>query len=182
MPKVVVRYTVKPERAEENQRLIERVFAELAETAPEGLRYASFRLEDGVSFLHVASIDAEDGSNPLGAIEAFADFTRDIGERCDERDAHCGAAGAMCALREYGKARDKGLRVGSHDVLPACCPSRLPRRVPRTLPVSDSLRHHPDASCNAPSTKSHHVHWIMAVLAADLRRAPPGPGAPTPAS
>ena len=84
MPKVVVHYKVKPERVDENQHLIERVFAELAETAPEGLRYASFRLEDGVSFLHVASIDAEDGSNPFGAIEAFADFTRDIGERCDE--------------------------------------------------------------------------------------------------
>jgi hypothetical protein len=84
MPKVVVRYKVKPERVEENQHLIERVFAELAEAAPEGLRYASFRLEDGVSFLHVASIDVKDGSNPLGAIEAFAEFTRDIAERCDE--------------------------------------------------------------------------------------------------
>ena len=87
MPKVVVRYKVKPERVDENQHLIERVFAELAEAAPEGLRYASFRLEDGVSFLHIASIDVEDGSNPLGAIEAFADFTRGIGDRCDEPPA-----------------------------------------------------------------------------------------------
>ena len=84
MSKVVVRYQVKPERAEENQHLIERVFAELAEVAPEGLRYASFMLEDGVSFLHVAAIETGDGSNPLGAIEAFAEFTREIGERCDE--------------------------------------------------------------------------------------------------
>ena len=84
MGEVVVRYKVKPERVEENQRLIERVYAELAERDPGGLRYATFRLEDGVTFLHVASVDADDGSNPLRAISAFADFTRDIAERCDE--------------------------------------------------------------------------------------------------
>lgn len=84
MGKVVVRYKTKPERADENQRLIEHVFAELAERDPGGLQYVCLRLEDGVSFVHVASIDTEDGSNPLSAISAFADFTRDIAERCDE--------------------------------------------------------------------------------------------------
>ena len=84
MGKVVIRYKVKPERADENQRLIERVFAELAERDPGGIQYATFRLEDGVSFVHVASVDAEDGSNPLRAIPAFADFTRDLAARCDE--------------------------------------------------------------------------------------------------
>jgi hypothetical protein len=84
MSDVVVRYRVKPERVEENERLIERVYAELAERDPGGLRYATFRLEDGVSFVHVASIDAVDGHNPLREISAFADFTRDIADRCDE--------------------------------------------------------------------------------------------------
>ncbi len=87
MGEVVVRYRVKPERAEENQRLIERVFAELADREPEGLRYASFRLADGVSFVHVASIDPAGGGNPLARIAAFADFTRDIADRCDEPPA-----------------------------------------------------------------------------------------------
>lgn len=84
MGEVVVRYKVKPERVEENERLIERVYAELAERHPAGFRYASFRLADGVTFLHIASIDTADGSNPLAAISAFGDFTRDIAERCDE--------------------------------------------------------------------------------------------------
>jgi len=84
MGNVVVRYTVKPEHAEENKRLIERVFAELSERDPGGIRYATFLLEDGVTFVHVASIDTEDGSNPLGSISAFADFTRDIAARCVE--------------------------------------------------------------------------------------------------
>ena len=44
--KVVVRYKVKPERVEENRGLIERVFAELGAVAPQGIRYASFQLED----------------------------------------------------------------------------------------------------------------------------------------
>jgi hypothetical protein len=92
MPNVVVRYKVKPERAGENQQLIERVFAELTSKAPAGIRYASFQLEDNVSFVHVASIETEDGSNPLATIEAFADFTREIGERCDEPPVALGAS------------------------------------------------------------------------------------------
>jgi hypothetical protein len=84
MGEVVVRYKVKPERVEENERLIGRVYAELAESAPAGLHYATFRLDDGVTFVHVASIDTADGSNPLRAISAFAEFGRDIAERCEE--------------------------------------------------------------------------------------------------
>ena len=82
MGEVVVRYTVKPGRAEENRRLVERVYAELAERKPEGFRYATFCLADGVSFVHVASL-AEGHDNPLPTITAFADFTRDIADRCD---------------------------------------------------------------------------------------------------
>jgi hypothetical protein len=37
-------YKTKPEAAEENRRLIVEVFAELAETELEGLRYASSRV------------------------------------------------------------------------------------------------------------------------------------------
>ena len=69
MGEVVVRYKVKPGRAEENQRLVEDVYAELAERAPEGFRYATFRLYDGASFVHVASL-AADTANPLPAIVA----------------------------------------------------------------------------------------------------------------
>ena len=53
MKTTVVRYQAKPERAAENQRLIEAVFAELDERQPEGFTYKVFRLDDGVSFIHV---------------------------------------------------------------------------------------------------------------------------------
>ena len=79
---VIVRYTTRADAAEENQRLVEKVFAELAATEPDGLRYATFRLADGVSFVHVAMIDGD--SNPLQQVAAFQEFTREIGQRCVE--------------------------------------------------------------------------------------------------
>ena len=84
MKRILVRYRVKPEQARENQELIEQVFAELQAAAPDGLSYASFKLEDGVSFVHMASIDTPDGSNPLASLAAFNAFTQDIKARCDE--------------------------------------------------------------------------------------------------
>ncbi|HEY4376273.1 MAG TPA: hypothetical protein VGM93_03910 [Acidimicrobiales bacterium] len=84
MGATVVRYKAKPDRADENQEYVEKVFAELATTAPEGLRYATFRLADGVSFVHVAFVDTPDGSNPLSSTPAFASFVAGIADRCDE--------------------------------------------------------------------------------------------------
>jgi acyl dehydratase len=78
----VVRYRTKPEHADENARLIEGVFAELAEQEPDGLHYAAYRLDDGVSFVHVAVLDGE--VNPLTSSPAFAKFQAGIGERCAE--------------------------------------------------------------------------------------------------
>ena len=83
MKAIVVRYQTKPDRADENQRLIEKVFAELAETKPDGLRYRSFRLADGVTFVHIAHVTTTDGSNPLTQTAAFREFTAAIAERCE---------------------------------------------------------------------------------------------------
>jgi hypothetical protein len=80
----IVRYKSKPDRADENQALIEKVFAELDAAGPAGLRYASFRLADGVSFVHVASIETDDGTNPLTQTSAFSEFVREIADRCEE--------------------------------------------------------------------------------------------------
>jgi hypothetical protein len=84
---VVVRYKTKADRADENQALVEKVFGELKAANPAGLRYATFRLADGVTFVHVASIETDDGTNPLGATPAFAEFLEGINERCDDGPA-----------------------------------------------------------------------------------------------
>ena len=83
--KRMVRYKVKPEHVAENERLVRDVFEALARVRPTGLRYATFRLDDGVSFVHVASVETQDGHNPLSAVQAFQRFTETIGERSDER-------------------------------------------------------------------------------------------------
>jgi predicted SnoaL-like aldol condensation-catalyzing enzyme len=84
MASTVVRYQAKPDRADENQRLIEAVFADLEERQPEGFTYKVFRLADGVSFLHVA-IEHDDVENPdsLQDVPAFQAFVADIADRCD---------------------------------------------------------------------------------------------------
>jgi hypothetical protein len=84
MSKVMVRYEVKPERARENERLIRAVYAELDQTIPAGLHYATFKLDDGVSFVHLASNESEDGQSPLRGVKAFREFQKDVAERCAE--------------------------------------------------------------------------------------------------
>jgi len=78
----VIRYKTKPECIEENERLIRGVYAELATKQPDGLHYATFRLDDGVSFLHLAVLDGE--VNPLSSSVAFAQFQSAIKDRCVE--------------------------------------------------------------------------------------------------
>jgi hypothetical protein len=76
---VVVRYETRAGAAAENQRLVERVFLELAEAAPPGLRYAAFLLADGVSFVHVVVVEGDD--NPLSRLAAFQEFQRGAADR-----------------------------------------------------------------------------------------------------
>jgi hypothetical protein len=75
MSTAVIRYRTKPEAADENQRLIEDVFAELAVKAPQGLQYTSVRLADGITFLHLVIGEG------LTGLPAFQEFQRDFGAR-----------------------------------------------------------------------------------------------------
>jgi Antibiotic biosynthesis monooxygenase len=82
MRQVMVRYRVKPERVEENEELVRAVYDELRRTEPAGLRYATFKLDDGVSFVHLAVTESE---SPLSKLRAFHEFQKDIEDRTDER-------------------------------------------------------------------------------------------------
>ena len=81
MSKIMVRYKVKPERVIENEELIRAVYEELRSSVPVGFRYATFRADDGVSFVHIA-YNESDGSNPLREVAAFQRFQQGVGERC----------------------------------------------------------------------------------------------------
>jgi len=81
----LIRYRTKPDHAEENQRLVENVYKELAESNPSGIRYATLRLEDGVTFIHIFMTDSDDGRHALSTSPAFAEFQKDLAQRCDEQ-------------------------------------------------------------------------------------------------
>ena len=81
MNRRLIRYRTKPGRADENRRLIEAVFRELHEKAPEGVGYLALSLEDG-SFLHLVSLEGD--VNPIPKLEAFHKFQSEIEERCVE--------------------------------------------------------------------------------------------------
>jgi hypothetical protein len=82
MTTTVVRYKIKEGRGDENQELVEAVFAELTASSPDGFRYGTIRLEDGLTFVHIARVDGD--SNPLNDSPAFKKFVEALPERCDE--------------------------------------------------------------------------------------------------
>jgi hypothetical protein len=84
MKRFIVRYKVKPGRAQENQDLIKKVFGELHQKAPSGVSYAAFKGLDGVSFVHIVSVAAGTGESPISQLSAFKAFQAGIRDRCEE--------------------------------------------------------------------------------------------------
>ena len=84
MGTTMVTYTVKSDQAAHNEALIREVYEELGRSAPAGLAYAAYVQEDGVSFVHVASAEADEGQHPLRTVEAFHAFRAGLDDRCAE--------------------------------------------------------------------------------------------------
>src|SRR5690349_7270970 len=82
MSSTVVRYRTSPETADENARLVAAVYAALAEIDPGDFQYRTYRLADGVTFVHVAHQSGP--VNPLSTLPAFAEFQKDLASRCVE--------------------------------------------------------------------------------------------------
>src|SRR5262245_16427760 len=98
MKTMMVRYTVRPENVAENERDIRKVFEQLDDRKPAGLRYASFKLGDGGGFVHIASQEQADGHSPLSNVPAFRAFTAAIEHQCDDRPV-------VTTLAEVGSSR-----------------------------------------------------------------------------
>jgi hypothetical protein len=82
----MVRYKVRPDMADENERLVKAVYRQLGEERPDGLHYATFRLPDGVSFMHIV-FETDQPGGILNQVAAFRAFTADIAGRCEEEPA-----------------------------------------------------------------------------------------------
>ena len=83
MKRNLIRYQTHPDRADENQKLIEGVFAELADKRPEGVRYVAMRLPDD-TFYHLVMVDDGLAASPIPQLGAFKVFQGGVGERCIE--------------------------------------------------------------------------------------------------
>jgi hypothetical protein len=82
MSHTIVTYTVKPGREEENAALVRAVFDELAQTKPEGLRYAVFHRPDTRQFVHLYT----DEGSPTGVsgLDSFKAFVAEAADRHEQ--------------------------------------------------------------------------------------------------
>jgi hypothetical protein len=96
MKTLMVRYKTLAEHAETNARLVHAVFDELRANKPDGIRYATYRLADGVTFIHVATHVRE--PSRLTSLPAFQAFQADIKARCAEPPV----VTELTALDSYG--------------------------------------------------------------------------------
>jgi hypothetical protein len=85
MKRMIIQYKVKPHLAAENQQYIERVFEELKANTPAGIRYIAFKGSDGISFVHLVSIETDTGESPLDQSSAFQAFQAGISDRFAEQ-------------------------------------------------------------------------------------------------
>ena len=96
-----IRYTVKPEEVARNEDLLKALFAELEELQTPGLRYAVFRLPDGVSYMHLVSHDKQ-SHGPLQRPQKIGEFHEGLHERCDEQPVRT----SMIELGSFGWGED----------------------------------------------------------------------------
>ena len=74
---LMVRSTVKAAHVTDVEAAVKRVFAALQQAQPNGIRYASCRLSDGVTY--VAVLELDDGvDNPLPALPEFRAFQENL--------------------------------------------------------------------------------------------------------
>jgi len=83
MKRTVVRYRAKPEKADENARLIGKVFEELQAKSPDNVRYLALRLADG-TFIHFSMSETADNVSPITKLDAFRAFRGGVEDRAVE--------------------------------------------------------------------------------------------------
>ena len=84
MKQVMVRYKVKADQVAENEKYVRAVYEQLEKEKTSAIRYATFKLADGQSFVHLATIETADGKSPLGEQTAFKAFQAELKDRCEE--------------------------------------------------------------------------------------------------
>jgi hypothetical protein len=171
---MMVRYRVKPAQAARNEELVRAVYDELQRTQPAGLRYATFRMQDGVTFVHLAETDDE--RNPLSH---GAGSLREVPRR-----------NPLPMRRAAGRdrtARDRFVRSLTHtNRTPRCAvprsgaarrPGPSPHRLPIHPAVQDLVPQRADKTVAAPTRQmpprstSSNAHQRVGVTASPRMQA-----------
>jgi quinol monooxygenase YgiN len=76
---LMVRSRVKADSAAEVEAAVAKMFAAIEQTQPHGVRYASCRLPDGVTYVAMLALE-DPAANPLVAIPAFTEFQENLKE------------------------------------------------------------------------------------------------------
>ncbi|MBC7829942.1 MAG: hypothetical protein H7122_19505 [Chitinophagaceae bacterium] len=84
MTRVLVRYKVHADKVALNETLAKAVYKQLHEENLEGFRYITFKMEDGVSFLHISFSANEQANKAFINLPAFKNFQANIKDRCKE--------------------------------------------------------------------------------------------------
>jgi hypothetical protein len=84
MKTLMIRYKTKKDQAAANEALGHAVYDELRTRRPAGLRYGTFRLDDGVTFVHIATMETPEAGDTLTALASFKAFQKDLRARCVE--------------------------------------------------------------------------------------------------
>jgi hypothetical protein len=79
MKRQVIIYKAKPEVADENQRILENVFAELQTAQPAEFRYLLLRMKDD-TFVHLVFSDT-DGPLPITQLDTFKTYVAGVRDR-----------------------------------------------------------------------------------------------------
>jgi hypothetical protein len=75
----VIRYQTRPEAGDDNQQLVEAVFADLHQLQPAGIDYRVYRL-DGQTFVHVFTAE-EEADDILASLPTFQAFLAQHADR-----------------------------------------------------------------------------------------------------
>ena len=83
MIRVMVTYTVKADRVEENKTLVRAVYGALRALNDPDVHYSTFVKEDGRTFVHIAFFPSKEKQGVLGSLPEFQAFQEGIVDRCD---------------------------------------------------------------------------------------------------
>jgi len=78
MKTVRVQYTTKKEYVEKNKENIAKVMSDLRKMNNPGIKYSTFILDDGQTFMHFAVFDSEEGQKILNELDSFKKFGAEL--------------------------------------------------------------------------------------------------------